>query len=1322
MRGPVVNKYVKCFAIIDEQSDSSFIHPALIDQLKIKSKFIDYTITTLSQLSTRMSGRTARGLTVKGFREDRVFKLPELLEAAFIPDSTSEVCTREDAQGIPALKPFADKFLPEKLGQGARVLMLLGRNNSQIIYTETHSRIAPIIHEMPLGWCSVGESHPSGVQEVRNTSSFLIREGLSSQPTFPATMPGRLGFLPEAEDPLFQLLENDEQESLSREDIDFLKVMNEGLRINSEGRIQAPLPFKGGKEPLMPDNSRAVYGRQLNHLRSYQKDPVVGPFAYEAMGRNIANGYVERIPEAELQTEEGRRWYIPIFVAKNKKGKLRVVFDSAAKFGPEGHQVCLNQTLMAGPDRNNQLRDVLLRFREGSVGFMADVEAMFHQFKVDPVHCDYLRFYWNEDNDPSRPLVPFRATVHIFGNTSSPAISKISFNTTTEWAKPKPEPEVKRYLASQFYVDDGCGAAPDANSAIAILKGARATLQQFGIRLHKIISSDETVLKAFPPSEIAKDVAQIDFAEEDVLMQKSLGVAWDIKTDRFVVKVSVPNRAFSKRGVLSVVNSIYDPIGMATPCSLAGRLFQRSILPKKGQGSEEIETLGWDDELPSHKFSEWQSYVEKLNQLEKLTMPRSLVPGDFGTVVRQEIHAFADSSQEAIGWVLYCRSVNAQDKVHVAFLTSGSKVGPQAATTIPRMELNAALQCAIATQSVRKAMGRPPDETYFYSDSKCVLGYLTNAERRFSRYVTRRVGLILNLSKDWQYIGTDINPADIASRPATPRQLLRSKWLTGPDFLWKSRIEELHPFQEPSPDELPEELPDTKVLVTRRADEGPLDSVFVRISRWTRALGIAARVQDVIKKCRGVDELDLTPTEFLVREAQKSEYPEVISLLEREQPLPEDHPLLDLSPMLHKGLIRVGGRLDRSSMVFDRRHPMLIPKGHALATLVISHFHSLSQHQGRHLTHAQIIQNGFHVESGKKLIKQFLSNCVVCKKLRSKLSTQKMSDLPTDRIERCPPFANCGLDVAGPWYVVQGRATRQNPGKKKIWIVLFTCLASRAISVELIDSLSTPSFKNALSRFLDKNGACRRIRSDRGRNFVGAQPDEVKEDELPDVEELKDAMGQKGVEWLFNPPYAHHFGGAWERKIGSLRRVLEGTLATTGKRTLTREELETFVWGAVAVVNSTPLWEISPSPDDPMPLTPAMLLTLRDSPHPPPPEDFTEDDLLAYGKLRWRRTQFLIDEFWRRWYDEYLHNLQKRSKWFKINKNLKPGDVILLRDKTAPRNDWPLGRVVSVKKSEDNLVRSCDVVVMKTSPNGTLKSYTYTRPIHELVYISSPEK
>ena len=1309
VRSPHVNKVVCCYAIIDEESDSSYIHPKLIDALKVKSKTYDYSVRTLSKHVTKLSGRIAKGLSIRGFKESKTYKLPNLFEAEFIPNSLDEVATPQNVRGIPAVEPFADKFHP--IRKGAQVLILIGRNNPKLISTETFTDYAPVVHKTPLGWCLVGESNPKFVQAGEELRSLLTREGLSSELTFHKEE--RLGSLPSIEDPLFQLLPNDEQEDLSQDDREFLEIFQKGVKRNKDGRLQAPLPFRGKSEPQMPDNERDVFLRTKNTLRRLQANPELCSFIRKVMANNMEQKHVELVPEDELKVDDGRCWYLPVFVTTPPRKKPRLVFDSAATFGPE--EVSLNSKMLQGPDTNNRLRDVLLRFREGPVGWIADIEQMFHCFLVDPNHRDYMRFHWWLENDPTKPLVVYRARVHIFGNTGSPAVADNSFKLTTDLSDPPPTPEVKRYLHRHFYVDDGCGSAKDAETAISIIKGSRATLSQFGIRLCKIMASNPVVVKAFPESEVAKDLVEVDF--DDCPMQRTLGVAWDIKSDSFVMKVNLPSREFSKRGILSTINSVFDPIGLASPACLAGRLFQRSILPKKGQGSAEIEELGWDDILPATYRQQWENFKSQLPQLEKLTMPRGLTPIDFGNVVKQDIFSFADASELAIGWGLYMRSVNEVGKVHVSFITGGSKVAPQGATSIPRLELCAALQCAVVTDGVKKALNRTPDNCYFYTDSKCVLGYLSNTAKRFTRYVTRRIQLILNLAKNWQYIGTSSNPADIASRPQTPKQLLRSKWLSGPDFLWASSIQNPETFQALLPEELPELVIETRALVSKQSGKRPFDSVFEKLSEWQRMVRVAARVQDYFKKVLNYDKFELTPSELLIREAQISQFSDIISLLEKEKPLPEDHPLASLSPIIQNGLIRVGGRLDRSRLPFDRKHPLLVPRNHPVAKAIISHFHRISGHQGRHITRGLIIQGGFHIQNGSKLIKQFLSECILCRRLRGKLASQKMADLPQDRVEGCPPFTNTGIDVTGPWKVQRGRTTRQTAGQIKVWTLLFTCMASRAIHVELLTSLDTPTFKNALSRFLAVRGTVRRLRSDQGRNFVGAQPEDVKAE--VDVEELQRSMNDRGVEWIFNPPSASHFGGVWERKIGSLKRVLEGTLVLMGPRSLTFDELHTFMVEAASIVNSTPLWEVSNDPNDPMPLAPSNIITLRDHPNPPPPEKFTEDDLLSYGKRRWRRVQYLSDQFWSRWYDEYLYTLQKRSKWTKIKRNFKPGDLVMLRDKSTVRNSWPLGRISSVKKSADGLVRSLDVVVSKMSAKGVMKRYEYTRPVSEIIFISS---
>ena len=105
----------------------------------------------------------------------------------------------------------------------------------------------------------------------------------------------------------------------------------------------------------------------------------------------IENGYAEKVPSMR-RSERNNVWYIPhhgVYHPK-KPNKIRVVFDCAAEHRGES----LNKHLLQGPDLTNNLTGVLCRFREESIAFMCDIEAMFHQVRVDESHRDLLRFLW----------------------------------------------------------------------------------------------------------------------------------------------------------------------------------------------------------------------------------------------------------------------------------------------------------------------------------------------------------------------------------------------------------------------------------------------------------------------------------------------------------------------------------------------------------------------------------------------------------------------------------------------------------------------------------------------------------------------------------------------------------------------------------------------------------------------------------------------------------------------------------------------------------------------------------------------------------------
>ena len=194
--------------------------------------------------------------------------------------------------------------------------------------------------------------------------------------------------------------------------------------------------------------------------------------------------------------------------------------------------------------------------------------------------------------------------------------------------------------------------------------------------------------------------------------------------------------------------------------------------------------------------------------------------------------------------------------------------------------------------------------------------------------------------------------------------------------------------------------------------------------------------------------------------------------------------------------------------------------------------------------------------------------------------------------------------------------------------------------MEPLDHMDTTSFKMAFERFQANRGECAYLRSDAGSNFIGARNQDI--EILEDViNEVQAAWHQQNKIWDINPPHASHMGGAWKRAIGQVRQVIQGYLLPKDERNLTREEFDTMIRHCAAIVNSTPFFDPPESPNEPQPITPQQLITQRDEACREKysrPTIYSNDDILAYGANRWKRTQALADEFWQYW-QPYIYNI-----------------------------------------------------------------------------------
>lgn len=303
-----------------------------------------------------------------------------------------------------------------------------------------------------------------------------------------------------------------------------------------------------------------------------------------------------------------------------------------------------------------------------------------------------------------------------------------------------------------------------------------------------------------------------------------------------------------------------------------------------------------------------------------------------------------------------------------------------------------------------------------------------------------------------------------------------------------------------------------------------------------------------------------------------------------------------------------------------------------------------------------------------------------------------------------PPFTYVGVDFFGPFMTRVGRRGTKRYG------VIFTCLSVRACHIELACSLETSSFILALRRFVARRGMVKTLFSDNGRNFVGAQRELARALKELDQAKIHHELAPRGIEWRFNPPYASHMGGVWERQIRSIRKILQAILCESPGN-LSDELLTTLFCEVEAILNSRPLTAISSDHGDPLPLSAEQLLTLKSSSACHAPGLFVPEDL--YARRYWRRVQQLSNTFWKRWSQEYLSNLQPRAKWPHRLRNLVINDVVLIRDELLPRGQWPIGTVVQLEADGDGDVRT---VWLRTAFAGRVR-----RCIHKLIFLFSPD-
>lgn len=261
--------------------------------------------------------------------------------------------------------------------------------------------------------------------------------------------------------------------------------------------------------------------------------------------------------------------------------------------------------------------------------------------------------------------------------------------------------------------------------------------------------------------------------------------------------------------------------------------------------------------------------------------------------------------------------------------------------------------------------------------------------------------------------------------------------------------------------------------------------------------------------------------------------------------------------------------------------------------------------------------------------------------------------------------------------VKKGRGSRTI----KCYLCIFICFATKAVHLETVSDLTTQAFISCLKRFISRRGRPHYIYCDNGKNFVGAS-NELSRVLRSDLNSITDFAADRGIRFVFSPPYSPTFGGLWEAGVKIAKFHLK---RIAGNISLTYEELNTLFTQIEAFLNSRPLTPLSADPNDLSPLTPGHFLIGRPLTSLPGPQG---TDMKI--RTRYQLVEQLRRHFWERWRKEYLAELQQRTKWRTLQTNLKEGDLVVFKEPNLPPLKWRLGRVQRLYPGDDGVVRVAD--------------------------------
>lgn len=1239
---PVVVVFVdgiKCRALLDTGAGSSYASAALIERLNKRPTHIEHRQIDMMLCSTvqKVQGYSVTVKSVDG-KFEMMTKINKVDKGVLLtvpnPNYGELISKYRHLQGVVMDDDDKKSELP--------IHVILGASEYSRIKTETKPRIGqpsePIAEFTMLGWTMMSTGREAALSNVYLTkTSAADYEQLCS-----------LDVLGLADRP-----EADQQNVFAE--------FSEQLNRSDEGWYESGLLWKPGHDHLQ-SNERGSIRRLQGLVRKLQREPGLIDKYDEIIQEQLTEGIVERVVDEPNE----RVFYIPHKPVKKETAvttKLRIVFDASAK--PSEDSPSLNECLETGPPLQNLLWNVLVRNRLKPVALAADIKQAFLQVRIRPEDRDALRFHWLKNKDPS-VIEALRFTRALFGLVQSPFLLAGTLKLHLQSLREKYPVEVDEILRS-LYVDD---VITGGNTKEEVQDLKKTIISVFGdakFTMHKWNSNEpqlesENVVPVHEPQLDGGNGVPVDeqqsYAKQQLGVKegesKILGLPWNKREDTIAVTFPEEPVDNTKRGMLRFLAAVYDPLGVASPTTLVGKLLYREVCDSR---------LPWDEKLSDRIGQEWLKFVRSLpNKVEVLrSIPRFKEP-----IEGVQLHVFGDTSGVGTSAAVYAVITQASG-VSKGLIAAKSRLAKKN-LTIPRLELVSAHMAANLVENVRVALeGYPIKSVHGWSDSTVALHWIKGGGT-YKQFVANRVRKINDKDYiEWRHVDSKHNPADIGSRGCKADQLC-NVWLPGPQWLSKPEEWPGDVVTEPNKETEAEAKLTKEVFAVAVEARDDFDEVLERHTFW-RTIRISAWVMRFLQNCRSkkwnrvsgpltTAETEIQVKWWIRREQQRHSVTDKFL---------EDQERLNLQKN-DQGIYVCRGRI-------QGHYPVYLPPRVVLSEKMVQDAHILTLHGGVGLTMAHVRQE-YWIPRLRQLAKNVVNHCYGCKKFHvTKLQNPPPGNLPVDRTEGTFPFQVVGVDYAGP---ITYKISKKKEGKA--YILLFACSLTRAVHLELLTDQTTAGFIRCLKHFIARRGRPTKIYSDNGRSFVAASrwlKSVMRE------EKLQDYLAHHNILWQFNLARAPWWGGQFERLVGVVKQSFYKSM---GRAYLTFGELEEVVLEVEVAVNNRPLSYVEDDVELPV-LTPNVMM--HGLPNLLPEEDAESVEDVELRK----RTRYLRrckDILWSRWTTEYIRSLRERHNLKHKTKvlTLKVGDVVLIQSEERNRGKWNIGVVVKLIKGRDGVVRA----------------------------------